>query len=301
MTEKSQITQLALASLGSDLLGKLREIEEFKELLGTLVQFTLVVDANIILGDLIWIVKRKNPNATTKLMESIKAGTVVVYITRSVLMEIDQHITTIATKRNLSEDILRQEWKKYRKLVKVRTLPERLVDQFIDGQDPDDAPTLALQKMLRADGILTKDFDIEAMGGPVIELDFTTQLREYSRQTAVAVSIRLSGEIAMMVSWTMAESILELAKSSVKRMKALPLVVQIILICVVVIIVANPYTGKYVKGAFSSIAGGLSSYLPMILDLLTLLYTEYERNNVPPPIPQIKIAKNRAIDLQENT
>jgi len=282
MTARSLPIQTGIRS---EFLGELRKIEGLKRLLGPLAQFVVVLDANIILGDLRWLVsKRKKPDARTELMECIQAGTIVAYITRDVSVEIDKHITTIATNNGIPEEALRQEWKTYRKLIEVKTPRKALVDRHKGGQDPDDAPTLALAEMLRADGILSKDTDIVAMGGLVIESDFTRQARDYSRKTAVAVTIRYSGGIALTVSWAVIDVALKSIKGFVARLRDLPAPVQAIIFVAVIAIASN----KKVQGkviAMVEKSTFLTDGWPVLLHLLARVGTTFAENTVPAPTP----------------
>ncbi len=283
----------------SEMLGELRKIDGVKQWLGPLAQFVIVVDANIILGDLIWLVsKRKKPDAVTELMECVLAGTIVAYIARSVLTEVDEHITTIAAAKNLSEAALRQEWKMYRKLVKVRTPRKTLVDRHIDGQDPDDAPTIALEKMLRADGILSKDTDITAMGGLVIEMEFTKRARDYSRKTAVAATIRLSGGTAIFVSGNTLKIIWKSIQSATVWLKRLPAPVQLILFVAIVAVASDRRARQRVTALLAQMNKAVSAYWPHMLSLLESMSTTLAENTIPPPVPTFSTPKNRAIDLR---
>ena len=286
-------------SIRSEMLGELRKINGLKNLLGPLAQFVVVVDANVILGDLIWLVsKRKKPDAVTELMECISAGTIVAYIARPVLAEVDEHITTIAADQKLSEDALRQEWKKYRKLVKVRKPREAMVDRYRDGQDPDDAPTIALEKILRADGILSKDPDIAAMGGLVIEMGFTKQARDYSRKTAVAATIRFSGGTVMLVSWSTLALIWKSIQGATVWLKRLPVPVQLILFVAIVAVASDRRARQRVTAMLVQMNESISCYWPDVLSLLTSMGTKLAENTIPPPVPTFRTPKNRAIDLR---
>ena len=283
----------------SAILGDLRKIKCLRPFLGPLAQFVVVVDTNVILGDLIWFVsKRKNPEATTELVECIRAGTIVAYIARSVLAEVDERITTIAADKNLSEEALRQEWKKYRKLIKVRTPRKALVDRYKDGQDPDDAPTIALEKMLRADGILSKDTDILAMGGLVIEMDFTKRAKDYSRKTAVAATVRFSGGAAIVVSWCVLEVVWKSVESGVAWFKRLPAPVQVILFVAIVAVASDRRARQRVTALLAQMNKAVSAYWPHMLSLLESMSTTLAENTIPPPVPTFSTPKNRAIDLR---
>ncbi|WP_215842937.1 putative toxin-antitoxin system toxin component, PIN family [Acidithiobacillus montserratensis] len=278
----------------SEILSVLREIDGIENLLEPLAQFTVVVDANIILGDLIWLVsKRKNPDATTELVECINAGTIVAYVARPVLAEVDEHISTIAVKKNLPEDALRKEWKIYRKILKVRTPRRHLVDRFKKGQDPDDAPTIALEKMIRADGILSKDNDIVAMGGLLIDLDFTSRVRDYSRKTAVAATIRCSGGIALTVSWVTVEIFLKLAAECVSWFRRLPAPVKIVLFFAVVVVSVNKNVRERVMALIAPLRTTMSSHWPEVIDWLASVDTTLAENTIEPPVPTFKMRKIR--------
>ena len=277
----------------SEMLGDLRKIEGMKNLLGHLAQFNVVVDANIILGDLIWLVdKRKKPEATTELVECIKAGTIVAFAPRSVLNEVNKHIATIAASKSLSEEELRREWKAYRKLIKVRTLRKEIVDRYKDGQDPDDAPTIALAEMLRADGILSKYEDIVAMGGLVIEMDFTRHARDYSRKTAVMATIHYSSGMALTVSLALIKNALQVVARFVSWFRTLPAPVQVIIFLAIIAVASNKKVQERVISMIVSIVPAISGHWPEILDVLAIVGETLAENTIPPPAPTFKASKS---------
>ena len=277
----------------SEMLGDLRKIEGMKNLLGHLAQFNVVVDANIILGDLIWLVdKRKKPEATTELVECIKAGTIVAFASRSVLNEVNKHIATIAASNSLSEEELRREWKAYRKLIKVRTPRKEIVDRYKDGQDPDDAPTIALAEMLRADGILSKDEDIVAMGGLVIEMDFTRHARDYSRKTAVVATIHYSSGMALTVSLALIKNALQVVARFVSWFRTLPAPVQVIIFLAIIAVASNKKVQERVTSMIVSIVPAISGHWPEILDVLAIVGETLAENTIPPPAPTFKASKS---------
>lgn len=267
----------------SEMLGNLRKISCIKPMLDPIAQFTIVVDANIILGELIWLAsKRKNPYSQTELMECIRAGTVVAYITRTVYEEINEHISSIAAEKCISEDALRKEWKAYRKLIKIRQPRKSLIDRYKGGQDPDDAPTIALEKMLGANGILSKDTDIVPMGGLVIESDFTKHARDYSRKTAVKMTIFCAGGIALIVSWKTIEFAIQIVKGSLALFRELPQPIQMLIFAAIVMIALNKNAPKVVSDMTRKVPE-INGYLPVVLDLLEQVGAMLAENTVPPP------------------
>ncbi|MBU6994274.1 PIN domain-containing protein [Ferrovum myxofaciens] len=268
-------------NIRSEMLGTLRTFNIVKRFVGPIARFTVVVDANIILGDLYWLVsKRKQSGAVTELMECIRAGTIVAYISRSVLAEVEEHIPNIALDNGLSVDAFLTEWKQYRKLVKVRTPRKKLIDQYKAGQDPDDAPTVALEKMLRADGILSKDSDIVAMGGLVIDADFTRQARDYSRKTAIVVTIKVSGVVAVIVGCEVFKVIGQLVGNATAQFMRLPPVVRLGVLAAILLIASNERIRNRVKAP--------SKYLPAILDFLASSSALLTENTVQQPSPAFK-------------
>lgn len=270
----------------SEMLGTLRKIAWIKPMLGQIAQFTIVLDANIILGDLIWLVsKRKKPDSQTELMECIRAGTVVAYIARTVYEEVNEHIPAIAVNQGISEDALRKEWKAYRKLIKIRAPRKALVDRHRGGQDPDDAPTLALAEMIDAAGILSKDTDIVAMGGLVIELDFTKQARDYSRKAAVRVTICYAGGITLIASWKAIEFAIQVVKGALAWFRELPRPIQMLIFAAIVVIALNKNAQKVVADMIRKVPE-IKDGLPVVLALLGQVGTTLAENTVPPPVPR---------------
>lgn len=208
---------------------------------------------------------------------------------RSVLAELDEHIVLIAIDKNLSEDALRQEWKKYRKLIKVRTPRKALVDRYKDGQDPDDAPTIALEKMIRADGILSKDKDIVAMGGLVIEADFTRLARNYSRKTAMAVSIKACGITAMTFGFGSIGILVQLLKDASAQVMRLPPAVKLIIVAVILIIIADTRSRERVIDILKNSAQTLPEYLlPVLLRFIAEAPHVVQINTLEAPILRFK-------------
>ncbi len=278
-------------AIRSELLGELRKIEWLRSTLGALAQFTIVVDANIILGDLLWLVKkRRNPDAVTELMECISAGTITAYISRSVLNEVTKHIPSIAKQKNLPEDELNAEWKTYRKLLKVRTPRKSLIDKYAKGQDPDDAPTLALADMIRACGILSKDSDIVAMGGIVIELSFTQIARDYSRKTAIRAAIQFTGTSGIIVAGL---AVKVAADSLIWLTQSMPKPVLLLFFVAALAILADQKSREKVIALLQPLTASISENSPIVLDFLARLGSTLAENYTPAPEIRLQPPINR--------
>ncbi len=199
-------------SIRSENLSELRNIgeaftggsigESLQKTIGPLAQFTVVVDANVIFSDLIFLaVKRKKSEAIPALMECVRAGTFIAYATRIIVLEVERHIPKLAKQYNDSEGRFLRHWVEYKKILKIKTPRKYRVEKELrtNPQDPDDAPTIALAKELKAVGIFTRDRDLEAMGGFCLDLDFAIQARDYSRKIVVAVTIKQGAILGLVV------------------------------------------------------------------------------------------------------
>lgn len=267
----------------SDFLGYLRQVEAIQPLVATVAQFNVVVDANIILGDLIWLVtKRKKPDSMTNLMECISAGTITAYIPRSVLNEVIEHIPTIAKKRGIDEAALQTAWRSYRRMLKIRTPRKAVVNKYTRRRDPDDAPILALADMIKADGIFSKDFDIIAMGGLVIELNFLEKARDYSRKTAVSVTVQAAGCTAFTIT---SIAFLELIKGIQNLAKKIPFQIFMIIFVASLLLFSHHRSREYICNQLRPLMSMLESYWPIAYEfLISLALTVIENTESPPEI-----------------
>ncbi len=289
------VTEQLQIHIRSEMLGLLRKIDGMKEFLGPLAQFNVVIDTNIILGDLKWLVgERRNPEATTALVESIKAGTIVAYVTKSVLAEVDEHISTLALRYKLPEDVLRQQWESYRReFLECRTPSKKFVEYYKNIKDPDDAPIIALEKTIRADGILSKDKAFPLMGGIVIDLDFVNRTRDYSRKTAIVATIHCSGGIVFNVSWVLIEAVLKSLADAIKSFRRLPTSVQIVILLAAITIASNKNMRKRAITMIEPVITVISSTWPDVLEWLTNIGEILAENTVESPVPIYKNVENR--------
>lgn len=142
--------------------------------------------------------------------------------------------------------------------------------------------------MLGADGILSKDSDLVAMGGLVIEADFTRQAKDYSRKTAVAVTIKTSGVVAMMVGYGTFKVIGQLIGDAAAQFMRLPPPVKLVVLAAILVIASNERAMQRVMGALAQAGASISKYSPSILEFLLNTENELSKNTVPAPSPTFK-------------
>ena len=271
----------------SETLSFLRALEYTRQFVGPIAQFIVVIDANVVLSDLRWLVRnRRDPSASTSVMECIKAGTFIAYISRSAFNEVMKHIPRIASENDLPLETMQAEWKQYRKLLKVRTPKQTIVERYRGGQDPDDAPHLALADHVRADGILSNDSDLVAMGGRVFAMEFALNARDYSRKMAVTVSIKALGITSVIVAVSAIKIAGDLFGEAIRSFSKLPPALRLLIVIAIVLIASNKSIRNTAKNGFSCIRETLATYAPDALEFISKAAETY-RNNITGP-PQLK-------------
>jgi predicted nucleic acid-binding protein len=265
------------------ILGRAVEADaQLKKLLGTIPQFQIVVDANVLLGQIKWATQRKDAAAKTSLCECILAGTIVAYVTPTIVSEVDEHLFDVAIKYKLSPKVCRSEWTILKQLLRVKEPDHAIVEKYINGQDPDDAPTLALADMLAASGILSRDSDIRAMGGNCIPDEFVVQARDYSRKATISISIEMGGYYVVIGAAQALPVLLGALKRSVTWTRSLPDNLKLIALTVLIFVVVHPRT----RNSIVEFLEGMGRRLPDALQIILYLADMAANNQaVPPTLP----------------
>lgn len=243
----------------SEKLKELRSIvQSWKDsgtVIGVAAQFRLVIDTNIVIGDILWMVaERKSPSAKTHLMEVIDAETVQAYVPPVLFAEVEEKIPLLAQEMNLDKEVMLSHWAEYQKnLIVQEPNPER-VRTLQNGADPDDADFIALAETIAAVGIFSKDSDIAKMGGNQISLECITYLRNYSREAAIEVNIKVNGVLLTNVSIATIRGLLTGVKALIDGIQRAPDWLKLALLAGGVFIALHP-------GARASVARGLKSVL----------------------------------------
>jgi len=205
---------LSATSIHSENLASLRSLVDqsplFKHFQGVF-QITVIIDANIILRDLLWLTKKRTkPGARSELKELLDAETVLAVAPTFLQEEIAYHIQKFAAERSIPLDVLIAEWEAYKALI-------RFVD--VGGPDPafldpKDAPYIKLQ---RESGhlIYSRDTDILRMGGMTAPPILFANLRLYSRQVVIEYTLKAGGKGTLVVSFTLAAAVTKLTRALV--------------------------------------------------------------------------------------
>lgn len=181
-------------------------------------QLTLIVDANIILGEIRWLtVKRKRPNARSDLKELLDAKTVLAIAPTFLKKEMEINLCKMAAQNNVEKAVLEEHWNLFQSLIIFIDVggPD---DTF---KDPKDAPYIKLQ---RRSGhlIYSRDNDILNMGGKTATSAMVASLRVYSRNVVIEYTLKAGGVGTLHLSFALVAAIFRFAKSLVPNAKRIP-------------------------------------------------------------------------------
>lgn len=263
----------------SDKLKELRAvIQHFKNLnidLAGAVQFRLVVDTNVILGDILWLVaERRNLTAKTDLMEGMEAQTIDVYAPPALFVEVEEKIPLIAADKNLDVTLMYAEWAIYKTKLKRAEPDADKVRVLKNGVDPDDADFIALAQTIAAAGVVSKDKHIAMMGGDSISVEFITHLRNYSRDTAIELNIKVNGVLFAVVGIVAIRALFAGFSALIDGINKAPDWVKLVLLVGGMFVALHPGARasviSFLKSAFTVIGEGSSMVIEHIADAAVL-------------------------------
>lgn len=258
--------------VASDNLKELKEFanrwENLNHYFGQIVDFKFVVDANVIIGDIRWLVyKRKNPDARTNLQEVIDAGITEVYVPKQIFSEVKENLADIAREENIDFDELMSEWTEYQKKLIIYEPDDEIVEKYKGGIDPDDAPFIAIAEELNLAGVVSNDPHIEKMGGKKIPVEFITSIRGYARAAAIDFNIRCSGVSLGMVGIATLKGMLSGIKALVNYIGKLPDQVKVMMIIGGIICIAHPVIRKKIVNITGNAVAGIKNQSPELMEM----------------------------------
>lgn len=255
----------------SDKLKELRVVvsywKETSVAIGRAAQFRLVVDSNVVLGDLLWLVgERRNEAAKTDLMEAIEAETIDLYAPPTLIDEVEEYIPLLAAEKGLDVNSMHAEWAIYKLRIKIAEPDEDKVLALQNGVDPDDAEFVALAQTINAAGVISKDGHIAQMGGNHISVMCITHLRNYSRATAIELHIKVGGVSFAKVSYAMIAGMFAGGKALIESVRKAPDWVNLALIVGGVFIALHPGARARVANGLRTVFDGIKEATPFVIE-----------------------------------
>lgn len=271
--EKHQFNIENVFAVRSDKLKELRAVvrswKQSSAVIGGAAQFQLVVDANIILGDLIWLVsKRSNISAKTQLMETIEAETVDIYAPPIFFDEVEEKIPLLATERGLDISLMYEHWAIYKTKIKLASPDPDKVQVLRAGKDPDDAEYIALEQTIGAFGVISKNHDIRQMGGNQISVTCITHLRNYSRATSIELNVKVNGMLFANISIATIRGLFEGGRALINGIGKAPDGVKLALLVGVAFVALHPGARASVLSSLKTVFAGIGEATPAVIALI---------------------------------
>lgn len=220
----------------------LRSWSQFAEVLPSVPQVHIVIDASVAIADVMWTARHsegRRAGPRTAIAELMAAEAVLPVAPKSMPDEVERHLDRVAHQQGVDVDLARALWAEYRARIRiVDTLPGRVPK---DVPDADDLPYAWLQDQFGAAGIATRNVrHMEAIGGRTIGIGVFIALRDYSRDVSVELTVVFAGVSFSVAGIEAIGSLTCLLRWVADRVKALPAAAQLLLLAAVVAIIASP-------------------------------------------------------------
>lgn len=241
----------------SDNLLHLRELfltwQPFFRLLEVMPQFRLVIDSNVVIEELLYLVKsRRNPSARTSLQEAVDSGAVVALAPFKLRDEVTKHIPRLAGERCIPEESLRQAWLGYQSRINFVDAGQASAEEAATAVDPDDLPFVYLYRKVNADAVVSRnEKHIRAMGARSVKLEVMVHVRDYAREKAPEVTLKAGAFIITLPVLAGAHALVTLLIRVAKGIANLPPGVQLTLLAVALAVSAHPRSRR-VLSTFAS-------------------------------------------------
>lgn len=266
---------ISASGIRSDVLNDLRPLFETVPILKMfegIAQLSLIIDANILMGDLLWMTKkRETPGARTELFELLQAGTVRAFAPTFLAEEMAINLPREAKRKKVSLETLNGVWIEYKELISFVDVggPDE------DYHDPKDAPYIKLQRQVGA-LIYSRDQDIPKMKGSVVSAVVIASLRIYSRQVVVEYSIKAGGTGCLYISFELLKLMTKFVRALFGGAKRMPKKIWLIAMAILLGVLIYPPSRKYLVNSINSLGERVKSIGSEMLEQFIHLANEHE-------------------------
>ena len=262
-------------------IGRLREL--VKKLaaknvfIGGIVQFSVVVDANMVVPDLVYRIRYPDRGATA-LEELIRSTVVVAHAPRWLDVEMESAIEQTSRQYGVATEELRERWKEFQTLLIWDETLREPGDAGSECCDPKDLPYVQLERKISADGILSRDRHITKLGGHPLTANFVLSTRGYAREVVKSITLRVGGIVVPVASLMLLAGVL---RSIGKGVAALPPPIKALLVVSGAVALVHPDSRRWLVercldvGAITAAAG--QSLIETVAKLMAMAYCSKTR------------------------
>jgi predicted nucleic acid-binding protein len=245
-----------------------------EEVIAQIAQFNVILDANIIIRDILWLHNKKNPSAKTMLQELFISQTIVAQAPSFLKDEIKKHLPGLAKKKNLNLVSMMQIWEEYEKYINFYEVQIE-EHELEDVRDPKDLPYIKLQ-IATGSKIYSKDKDIPAMGGSTVTTDVIMKLRDYSRKAAIEYTLKIGGIYTAHISEILIKSVWKLLQEIYSGFKNLPKWLRWLLIAMTIFFLINKNSRDTILSIIDVLFSKTNSTVETILKELKPMFIAHE-------------------------
>ncbi len=256
----------------SDLLVSMREVVSkvhgLEPILKEVIQIQLVVDANIVQGEIRWRAgKRKNPRARTGFQEAIDSGIVIAVAPTFLKAEIEEHLMDIAADLGVTIEEVQRHWNEIQgSLLFYR--PRLLRNEGDWVSDQDDLAYKHACDELGAIAVYSRDSHFKSMKVPLVSISLDLTLRKYARANSVVLGVTIGSGVTLMIGFGALGGMFKLVKKALDAFGQLPGWVQIGIAIAMFTVFAHPKSRAKLSEAWQSICVALRAAEPAFANVL---------------------------------
>lgn len=247
----SEIGKILRADLLPNLVAILESFPALRSMLPQVLQLAVVIDANVVYGELRWRLKnRPRPDVRSSLEEALASRVLIAYAPHHLDDEIHEHMEEIATDTKQPLEAVVREWSAFRPFIHFHTGRKGVGGQL---PDPDDAAYLDTLHEVAVLGIYTRDTHFQDSAAPLIFVAMDIRnpmdgaLRRYARATTVRVGLSMGSCLSAVVSVEALVALGRLLKALSAAFKRMSPDAQLLILAGVVAVLLHPKSRAKLK------------------------------------------------------
>lgn len=233
---------------------------------------TVVVDSNILLGELRYMLQKGQMTTLFKLAETKR---IVIFFPAESIHEIEDHFPKIARESRTTISEVREKWNNtyYRLIRLVPDLKPRVPAPLEnDLRDPTDMPFLRLVSFMSPEWFLTQDKDLLILGmGNKNYVDLSVDLRGYHAGQSIMYTFSACGIVITLTGVVVINAFYDAIRALYHLIKSLPNMVRLLGVVIIISAFMWPKSRRFIKG--------------ICLTALPARLKEFRAGLVPPLLP----------------